>query len=35
MKAHNPALPQGERWSVFAPNFRRDLAWHFAIGHPF
>jgi hypothetical protein len=35
MKAHNPALPQGERWSVFRPNFRRDFAVHFAIGYPF
>lgn len=35
MKAHNPALPQGERWSVFKPNFKRDFAFHFAIGYPF
>jgi outer membrane protein assembly factor BamA len=35
MKAHNPALPHGERWTVFSPNFRRDFAFHFAIGYPF
>lgn len=35
MKAHNPALSQGERWTVFSPNFRRDFAFHFAIGYPF
>ena len=35
MKAHNPALPMGERWSAFSPNFRRDFAMHFAIGYPF
>lgn len=35
MKAHNPALPEGERWTIFKPNFRRDFAFHFAIGYPF
>lgn len=35
MKAHNPALPVGERWTVFKPQLRRDLAFHFAIGYPF
>ena len=35
MKAHNPGLPQGDRWTVFRPNFGRDLAFHFAIGYPF
>lgn len=35
MKAHNPALPQGERWTIFKPQFRRDFAFHFAIGYPF
>lgn len=35
MKAHNPALPQGKRWSVFKPKFNRDFAFHFAIGYPF
>jgi outer membrane translocation and assembly module TamA len=35
MKAHNPALPQGSRWTVFKPDFGRDFAFHFAIGYPF
>ncbi|MDO5522459.1 MAG: BamA/TamA family outer membrane protein [Bacteroidia bacterium] len=35
MKAHNPALPPQERWSIFKPEFRRDFAFHFAIGYPF
>ncbi len=35
MKAHNPALPEGERWTIFKPDFRRDFAFHFAIGYPF
>ncbi len=35
MKAHNPALPEGERWTIFKPNFKRDFAFHFAIGYPF
>lgn len=35
MKAHNPALPEGERWTVFKPDFGRDFAFHFAIGYPF
>lgn len=35
MKAHNPALPQGERWSLVKPDFGRDFALHFAIGYPF
>jgi Outer membrane protein/protective antigen OMA87 len=35
MKAHNPALPEGSRWTVFKPNFSRDFAFHFAIGYPF
>ena len=35
MKAHNPALPRGERWTIFKPEFRRDFAFHFAIGYPF
>ena len=35
MKAHNPGLPEGTRWTVFKPNFRRDFAFHFAIGYPF
>jgi outer membrane protein assembly factor BamA len=35
MKAHNPALPEGERWTLFSPKLRRDFALHFAIGYPF
>ncbi len=35
MKAHNPGLPQGERWTIFKPQLKRDLAFHFAIGYPF
>lgn len=35
MKAHNPALPEGQRWTVFKPKLRRDMAFHFAIGYPF
>ncbi|NMB06157.1 MAG: BamA/TamA family outer membrane protein [Bacteroidales bacterium] len=35
MKAHNPALPVGSRWTIFKPNFGRDFAFHFAIGYPF
>lgn len=35
MKAHNPALPKGSRWTIFKPNFGRDFAFHFAIGYPF
>ena len=35
MKAHNPGLPVGDRWTVFRPQFRRDFALHFAIGYPF
>lgn len=35
MKAHNPALSKGSRWTLFNPDFRRDFAFHFAIGYPF
>lgn len=35
MKAHNPTLPAGQRWTIFKPEFRRDFAFHFAIGYPF
>jgi hypothetical protein len=35
MKAHNPALPEGQRWTIFRPDFQRDFAFHFAIGYPF
>ena len=35
MKAHDPARPEGERWSLVKPSFGRDFAFHFAIGYPF
>lgn len=35
MKAHNPGLPEGSRWTLFHPRPKRDLAFHFAIGYPF
>lgn len=35
MKAYNPAEAKGERWRVFNPDFKRDFAFHFAIGYPF
>jgi hypothetical protein len=35
MKAHNPGLPKGERWTIFEPKFSRDFAFHFGIGYPF
>ncbi len=35
MKAHNPALAKGSRWTIFKPHFSRDFAFHFAIGYPF
>lgn len=35
MKAHNPAMPAGQRWTIFKPDVRRDMALHFAIGYPF
>lgn len=35
MKAHNPGLPEGSRWTIFKPSFSRDFAFHFAIGYPF
>lgn len=35
MKAYNPALPEGSRWTIFKPQFKRDFAFHFAIGYPF
>lgn len=35
MKAHDPSLPEGKRWSIIKPRLRRDFAFHFAIGYPF
>ena len=34
MKAINPARG-GERYPIFNPDFRRDFAFHFAVGYPF
>ncbi len=36
MKALNPVYESGaERYPVFHPNFKRDFAFHFAVGYPF
>jgi len=36
MKAINPAYASGpQRYPVIHPNFKRDFAWHFAVGYPF
>ena len=36
MKALNPAYSHGkERWPIIHPNFKRDFAFHFAVGYPF
>ena len=36
MKAINPAYTSGpQRYPILHPNFRRDLAWHVAVGYPF
>lgn len=36
MKALNPAFESGkERWPLIHPNFKRDFAFHFAVGYPF
>ena len=36
MKAINPAYESGEqRYPVLHPSFKRDFAWHFAVGYPF
>ena len=36
MKAINPAYREGTlRYPIFTPKFRRDFAWHFAVGYPF
>ena len=36
MKAVNPAY-SGKKYHypVLYPNFKRDFAWHFAVGYPF
>ncbi len=36
MKAVNPVYAEGPlRYPVIHPRFRRDFAWHFAVGYPF
>ncbi len=36
MKAVNPVYIEGPlRYPVVRPQFRRDFAWHFAVGYPF
>ena len=36
MKAINPAFDSGpQRYPIVHPNFKRDFAWHFAVGYPF
>jgi len=36
MKAINPAYDSGSlRFPLLHPNFKRDFAWHFAVGYPF
>jgi len=36
MKAVNPAYASGpQRYPIVNPNFKRDFAWHFAVGYPF
>ena len=36
MKAINPAYDSGKlRYPIVYPNFKRDFAWHFAVGYPF
>lgn len=36
MKALNPVYSSGkDRWPIIHPNFKRDFAFHFAVGYPF
>lgn len=36
MKAINPVYEKGRlRYPIFHPNFKRDFAFHFAVGYPF
>ena len=36
MKALNPVYSHGkERWPIINPSFKRDFAFHFAVGYPF
>ncbi len=34
IKAYNPAMNQ-QRWPLLHPNWKRDTAFHFAVGYPF
>lgn len=34
VKAYNPAMNQ-ERWPIIHPRWKRDTAFHFAVGYPF
>lgn len=34
VKAYNPAMNQ-ERWPLLHPHWKRDTAFHFAVGYPF
>lgn len=35
MKAINPAETGKDKFSIISPNFKRDFAFHFAVGYPF
>ena len=36
MKAIDPAYSSGaQRYPIASPDFKRDFAWHFAVGYPF
>ena len=35
MKAVNPMYEGKERYPIISPNFKRDFAFHFAVGYPF
>lgn len=35
MKAYNPQENGGKKWAILHPNFKKNFAWHFAVGYPF
>lgn len=35
LKAYDPQRKGSDKWAIGKPNFRRDFAWHFAVGYPF
>lgn len=35
MKAYDPQRRGADRWALLKPNFKKDFAWHFAVGYPF